>query len=515
MIFGVARRLGLLDPVRVAAGGAGLARWGPTLGAATAGAALRHPNRPAVIDHRGELSYMQLDRKSTAFAGGLADLGLEPGDQLGILCHNHRDFVEAAVGAAKAGLVPVLLNTGFGAPQLDAVLRRESVAALVCDARFAPIVATTGFEATVVTSDGDGELTMHAVRQRRHFAVPRWPRPVAPVLLTSGTTGTPKGARRNTMVDAKGSLGILDRLPVRSGDVFVIAPPLFHAWGLAQLTVAISLGSTIVLSPTFDPAHTVALVADHEATVLVVVPIMLQRILATDDLDTAGLENLRIVASSGSALPGRVAREWMGRVGHNLYNVYGSTEVGQATVATPDDLAAAPGTAGQVIAGTTVRILGDDGRPVPDGEDGHIFVGSSNQFEEYTGGGSKEVIDGLMSSGDIGRFDDRGCLYITGRADDMIVSGGENVFPREVEDLLLGMDGIVDAAVVGVADDDFGQRLAAYVVADQASIDVATVRAFVADSLARHKVPRDVAFLDQLPRTTTGKVLRRRLADGG
>ncbi len=518
MIFGVARRLGLLDPVRVAASGAGLLRWGATLGAATAAAALRHPRRAAVIDHRGELSYLQLDRRSSALAAGLADLGLEPGHHLGILCLNHRDFVEASVAAAKASLVPVMLNTGFAIPQLDAVLSRESVAALVSDERFGPVVEATGFVGPVVTSDGVGDLTLHDLRHRRRFAAPHRPRMLAPVLLTSGTTGTPKGARREAAIDMAAAVGILDRLPVRSGDVFVIAPPLFHAWGLAHLTMAISLASTVVLSPTFDPAQTVAMVIDNDATVLVVVPAMIQRLLGSDDLSTGDLARLRMVASSGSALPGPVAEEWLRRVGPNLYNVYGSTEVGQATVATPEDLAVASGTAGRVIPGTTVKIFDDQGRPVPAGEDGRIFVASSAQFEEYTGGGTKEMIDGLMSSGDIGHFDDNERLFVTGRADDMIVSGGENVFPREVEDFLLTIAGVADAAVVGVDDDKFGQRLVAFVVLGDQSLVESTIRRLVGESLARHKVPREVVFIDELPRTETGKVLRHRLispsADG-
>ena len=518
MIFGVARRLGLLDPVRVAASGAGLLRWGPSLGAATAGAALRHPRRTAVIDHRGELNYLQLDRRSSALATGFADLGLEPGDHLGILCLNHRDFVEASVAAAKASLVPVMLNTGFGAAQLDAVLARESIAALVSDERFGSVVEAAGFKGPVITADGTGELTMHDVRHRRRFSAPRRPRMLAPVLLTSGTTGVPKGARRETAVDMGAAIGILDRLPVRSGDVFVVAPPLFHAWGLAHLTMAISLASTVVLSPTFDPPDTVAMVVDNEATVLAVVPTMIQRLLGSDELTTDGLAVLRIVASSGSALPGPVAEEWMRRVGPNLYNVYGSTEVGQATVATPEDLAVAPGTAGRVIPGTTVRILDDEGRPLPTGEDGRIFVANSAQFEEYTGGGTKEMIGGLMSSGDVGHFDHNERLFVTGRADDMIVSGGENVFPREVEDFLLTIAGIADAAVVGVDDDEFGQRLVGFVVLDDRTLDESTIRQVVGESLARHKVPREVVFIDELPRTETGKVLRHRLvsptADG-
>ncbi len=513
MILGVARRLGFLDPVRVAASGAGFARWGATLGAAVAGAALRHPRRAAVIDHRGELDYFKLDRRSTALAGGLGELGLEAGDELGILCRNHRDFVEALVAASKASLVPVLLNTGFAPPQLDAVLEREGVSVLVSDSEFSSLVDESGFGGRLVTADGSGELTMRDVRHSNRRTLPHRPQPIAPVLLTSGTTGTPKGARRPSTVDVGAAMGILDRLPVQSGDVFVIAAPLFHAWGFAQLTLAMSLGSTTVLSSTFDPARTVEMVADNDATVLAVVPVMIQRILAAEGLDLSALGGLRITASSGSALPRSVVEEWMERAGPNLYNLYGSTEVGQATIATPDDLRAAPDTAGRAIPGCTVKIFDDQGLTAPVGEVGRVFVGNSGQFEQYTGGGTKETLDGLMSSGDVGHLDHNGLLFITGRADDMIVSGGENVFPHEVEDLLLTMDGITDAGAVGVDDDEFGQRLAVFVVAGGQAIDAAAVKKMVGASLARHKVPRDVHFVDELPRTATGKLLRHRLVE--
>jgi fatty-acyl-CoA synthase len=234
--------------------------------------------------------------------------------------------------------------------------------------------------------------------------------------------------------------------------------------------------------------------------------------LAADSLDPHDLSSLRVVASSGSALPGHLALAWMDRVGDTLYNLYGSTEVGQATIATPEDMRAAPGTAGRVIPGSIVAILDAAGNDVPTGSEGEIVVGNDAQFTEYTGGGTKARVRGLMSSGDVGHFDEDGRLFVTGRADDMIVSGGENVFPGEVEDVIAAEPDVVDAAVVGVPDPDFGQRLAAFVVTRPGSdLDADAIRKLVAGRLARHKVPRDVTFVAELPRTTTGKLLRREL----
>jgi fatty-acyl-CoA synthase len=200
--------------------------------------------------------------------------------------------------------------------------------------------------------------------------------------------------------------------------------------------------------------------------------------------------------------------------GENLFNLYGSTEVAWATIATPEDMRAAPGTAGRPPRGTVIRIVDEDGNDVPQGETGRIFIGNQLAFEGYTGGGDKEHLGDLLSSGDVGHFDEDGRLFIDGRDDEMIVSGGENVFPREVEDLLTDYDGVVEAAAIGVDDDEFGQRLRAFVVKNEsAELSEDELKNHVKSNLARYKVPREIVFVDELPRNATGKVLKRELAD--
>jgi fatty-acyl-CoA synthase len=241
---------------------------------------------------------------------------------------------------------------------------------------------------------------------------------------------------------------------------------------------------------------------------------MLQRMLELPDdvLARYDLSALRVIAASGSALPGELAVRVMDRFGDVLYNLYGSTEVAWATIATPADLRAAPGTAGRPPRGTAVRIVDDAGREVPQGATGRIFVGNEMVFEGYTGGGGKEVVDGLLATGDVGHLDAAGRLFVDGRDDEMIVSGGENVFPREVEDVLADHPAVQEVAVVGVPDQRFGQRLAAFVVpADGHEPDADALKAHVKRTLAGYKVPRDVVFLAELPRNATGKVLKREL----
>jgi fatty-acyl-CoA synthase len=292
---------------------------------------------------------------------------------------------------------------------------------------------------------------------------------------------------------------------------------MFHSWGFAHFTLGMALSSTLVMRRKFDPEDTLSAMAQHRCTALVLVPVMLQRILElpAETIDRYDLRALRVIAASGSTLPGELALQVMDRFGDVLYNLYGSTEVAWATIATPEDLRAAPGTAGRPPRGTTVRLFDEDGNEVAQGETGRIFVANDLAFEGYTGGGNKDAIEGLLSSGDVGHFDAGGRLFIDGRDDDMIVSGGENVFPGEVEELLAGHEAVAEAAVFGVDDDQFGQRLKAVIVTrDDKELTADEVKRYVKSNLAAFKAPRDVEFVAELPRTSTGKVLKRELRDG-
>jgi fatty-acyl-CoA synthase len=280
--------------------------------------------------------------------------------------------------------------------------------------------------------------------------------------------------------------------------------------------LALGLGDTIVVTRRFDPKFALAALEHHRCDALITVPVLLSRLVALGDLELAShdLSALRVIAVSGSALDPALAARTMDLLGDILYNLYGSTEVAYATIATPQDLRAAPGTVGRAPTGTTVRLLDVEGAQVPSGASGRIFVGNSIHFDGYTGGGSKETIAGLMSTGDIGHFDEAGRLFVDGRDDDMVVSGGENVFPQEIEELLATHEQIIEAAVVGVEDPDFGTRLRAYVVREpDADLDSDAVKGFVRANLARYKVPREVVFLAELPRNPAGKVVKRMLPE--
>jgi fatty-acyl-CoA synthase len=304
--------------------------------------------------------------------------------------------------------------------------------------------------------------------------------------------------------------------PFRRDEVTVLPAPLFHGLGYVHSLLALTTGSTLVLRRRFDASRILADVESHKATATIVVPVMLTRIL--DALDAAvvkpDLSSLRIVFVSGSQLGAELATRALRELGPVVYNMYGSTEISYISIAGPCDLSANPSTAGRVVTGVRVRILDEYNREVRQGVVGRIFAGTFFPFEGYTGGGGKVVVDGLMSSGDVGYFDENGLLYVSGRDDEMIVSGGENVFPAEVEDLISGHREVVEAAVMGVEDEEWGQRLRAFVVrADHSTIDEATVKAYVRERLARYKVPRDVVFVDELPRNPAGKIVKRQLGE--
>jgi acyl-coenzyme A synthetase/AMP-(fatty) acid ligase len=223
--------------------------------------------------------------------------------------------------------------------------------------------------------------------------------------------------------------------------------------------------------------------------------------------------SLRITAVSGSALPGDIATRFMDEFGDKLYNVYGSTEASWVSIATPRDLRIHPGAAGRPPRGTTLAVLDDAGIPVPDGVRGHIYAANELMFEGYTSGRPSSMRDGMLDTGDLGHIDENGLLHVDGRADDMVVSGGENLFPREVEDALARLPDVLEVAVIGVPDPEYGQRLAAYIVPRRdARIDAEFVRRYVRDRVARYAVPRDVHFIGMLPRNATGKVVGRWLS---
>ncbi|AOD23853.1 acyl-CoA synthetase [Rhodococcus pyridinivorans] len=495
-------------------------KYGPFAGAVHAQAE-RGLDAVALIDEAGDVTYKELEARSNALVRAWQRAGVEPGSVMGIMARNHRGLVLTMLATAKLGVRLVMMNTGFAPRQLVDVAAREQVSTFVFDSEFAEVAAALPDDVRRYVSWADDEVPGIPTLEQSIEGLDGSSLPAPEVfggfvLLTSGTTGTPKGAPRGR-TSPFASVQFLDRVPLRPGQTMLMAAPAFHGTGVSQFALALALGQTVVMMRRFSPVDTLGLVEQHGAIVLVVVPTMLQRILdlGPEKIAEYDTSSLKIVFSAGSSLSPDVCRRTTEAFGHVLYNLYGSTECAVATVATPDDIRQAPGTAGRPPVTCRVVLFDDDGNRITEPHvPGRIFVSSGLSFAGYTDGRDKERIDGLLSIGDIGHWDENGLLFVNGRDDDMIVSGGENVYPLEVENLLAEREDILDAAVVGVPDPEFGQRLRAFVVpSPDSSRNAEDIKAFVKSNLARYKVPREVVFLDELPRNATGKLLRRVLVE--
>ncbi|MDO0973335.1 long-chain-fatty-acid--CoA ligase FadD2 [Mycolicibacterium frederiksbergense] len=518
--------LRLESPQAMAAMLADIRRWGE-FGMIPALNARRHPDRVAIIDDDGEMTFGELDRAAHAVANGLRAKGVKGGDGVALLIRNHRWFLVGVYGAARVGARIILLNSEFSGPQIKEVSEREGAQVIIYDDEYTAAVSQADpalgkFRALPTNPDSeepsgstDDTLADLIARSSKQPA-PKVTKHSSVIILTSGTTGTPKGANRSTPPSLAPIGGVLSHVPFKGGEVTSLPAPMFHALGFLHATIAMMLGTTLVLRRRFKPATVFADIEKHKVTAIVVVPVMLSRML--DELDKMSpkpnLSSLRIVFVSGSQLGAELAGRALRELGPIIYNLYGSTEIAFATIARPKDLSINPATVGPPVKGITVKILDDNGGEVAQGDVGRIFVRNTFPFQGYTGGGGKQIIDGMLSSGDVGYFDEHGLLYVSGRDDEMIVCGGENVFPAEVEDLISGHPEVIEATALGVEDKEWGHRLRAFVVkVEGASVDEDVIKAYVKDNLARYKVPREVIFLDELPRNPTGKILKRELRE--
>jgi acyl-CoA synthetase (AMP-forming)/AMP-acid ligase II len=520
-LIGTMRRAGLIAPmrpdryVRIAAA---MRREGMGMTSGFASAAQRCPDSPGLIDERGGLTWRALDERCNALAAALQGLPSGQPRVIGIMCRNHRGFVEALVAADRIGSDILLLNTSFAGPALADVVTREGVDAVIYDEEFTATVerALAGAPDAiriVAWTDAEHERNVEGMIAAHTGAQPkRTGRKGKMILLTSGTTGTPKGAKQSGGNAGIGTLkAILDRTPWRAEEPIVIVAPMFHAWGFSQLLLAASFACPVITRRKFDPEATLDLIDRHRATGLVVVPVMFDRImdLPPEVRRRYSGRSLRFAAASGSRMRPDVVTAFMDAFGDVIYNNYNATEAGMIATATPADLRAAPDTAGRPAGGTEIRILDPDFNELPAGEVGGIYVRNNTQFDGYTSGTSKDFHAGFMSSGDVGYLDSAGRLFVVGRDDEMIVSGGENVYPIEVEKTLAEHPDVAEAAVIGVDDEQYGQRLAAFVVLEAgagATPDI--LKQHVRENLANYKVPREITVLDELPRGSTGKILR-------
>jgi acyl-CoA synthetase (AMP-forming)/AMP-acid ligase II len=497
---------------------------GPSLGLVSQmhGFALR--DKPAVHDRNGTLTWGELDTRSNQAAHALWASGLRGSDRVATLLRNGRESLEVALGAQKFGIIACPLNTWAKPKELKATVSASDPSIMIYDTAHADQIKECVPEDIPLVFVGDESKALKGSIDYEQLLADQPTQPPSPftrdagspkvIIHTSGTTGSPKGAARNASAAGVGALtNLLQVVPYRRDDVVFCPAPLFHSFGLATVTFAAVLGATLVLPEKFDPEGSLAMIEKHRATAASFVPVMIKRIVNLDDEVKAryNLATLRVVMASGSAMGEELRKAATKVFGEVLYDLYGSTEAGWVAIARPEDIASHPKSVGKPVPGIEVEIFDKEGNKVEQGDTGEIHVRSEILFEGYTSGDDETADrDGFMSIGDLGHLDDENYLYVEGRADDMVVVGGENIYPAEIEEVIGSISGVDDVAVFGVEDEEYGQVLCAFVVGS-ASEDA--VKKACKSELASYKVPRRVEKVKELPRTSTGKVVKRELVE--
>ena len=487
------------------------------------------PDALALVDDRLRLTYGELDRRIDRLATRLVRrYGMRRGESAIAVLHNRPEFVETQAALARIGARAVSASWRSTPTELAYLVKHSEARVLFIESELAgvfaehrsefpslPIENVLAVGGTYAGLTAYDEVVTHGPLERMDADS----EDAAVVIYTSGTTGKPKGAVRKFGRDGYlAYIQLLDELPVRVGDRHLAVCPLYHSTAFAFATITYMLGGTVFVERKFDAETALRRISEERITTTAMVPTMLNRILALpqDTRRRYDLRTLKAIFTAGAPLSGALARETITELGHVLYNIYGSTETGLNTLATPDELIRSPGTIGHAVAGNAIRLLDDDGRVVPHGATGELFVKNS-LLVSYHGDDDatrRSMKDGYFSVGDLAHQDQNGLFHIDGRKRDMIISGGINVYPAEVEETLHLHPAVAEAAVVGVADPDLGERVRAFVSLRAGErTEPADIVRFCRDRLSGAKVPKEVRILPELPKNPTGKILKRELRD--
>jgi fatty-acyl-CoA synthase len=491
------------------------------------------PDRLGVVMGDVAWTFRELDERIDRIARGLRRRGVRRGTSLLVMLKNRPEFLLVSAACARLGAAAVAVSWRSRPDELAYLVNHSGARALVVEAALLDVVdeASRAFEDPVVARNvyavGPGARAgafatpfddLYAERGR-YDAETGADDEAAVVVYTSGTTGKPKGAVRKFPKETlAGAVRFLLETPLRTADVHLVACPMYHSTAFGFLSLSHITGATAVLLEEWKPEAFLAAVARHRVTTTAVVPTMLHRVLALPPEVRAAHDarSLRVVFSGGAPLSGTLATSFMDAYGDVLYNFYGATETGLVTLGKPADLRAAPGTIGHALPGNEVLLLDEAGRPVAPGAVGELYVRNKMLVAGYhrdAAATAQSMRDEYFSVGDLARRDADGRYFIEGRKRDMIISGGVNVYPVEIECALEAHPDVAEAAVVGVPDEEWGERVRAYVVArDGATLDHGELTAWLRGALSGAKVPRELVTLAALPRNPTGKVLKRELA---
>ena len=498
-----------------------LARYHFTLARELEQAYATCPDRIALIDDDGALTYRQFRDQARTIARWLQSLGL--GEiHMGIMARNGRGILLPMAAKGYVGATMYLLNVGSSPEQLAGSIAENDMNVLFVDDEFLDRVPRDYPGLTIVVAHdsrgGHEDLTTDKIvrnpRAVADHALPAFPKHGDIVLMSSGTTGIPKGVVRPEPKLPFVVAGVLENVPIHADMRTQMTASMFHTWGWSMTNICIAARHTIITQRVFDAENCLRQIEKYKATALVSSPIFYKQMMQVPGQEKYDTSSLELLASSGHALTPEIVKQTIQRFGPILCNIYGSTELTLAAGASAAEIAADPTISGRVASGTRLKILDEQGREVPRGEVGRIYLNNSTSLTGYTNPDIPiERARDLIAIGDLGFIDEDSYLHVLGRADDMIIVGGENVHPKSVEEVLEPMPGVHDLAARGVDDEVTFKRIAVWIVREDSpageSLSAESVRQWVRDNLADHSVPRDVHFVDQLPRNATGKVMAR------
>lgn len=480
------------------------------------------PDGVAIRFHEDALTWKELDDRVARAAGGLIAEGVEPGDRVGILLRNHPAFIETVLAVARIGAAFVPLNVMLTPPELSFIVEHSGVGLLVTDESFVDRLE----KMTVLPEDdrifyvgevpggarGYDELLDHDPAPWRHEVQPD---DALAICYTSGTTGLPKGAvLTHRSVEAMGSSTIAVN-GLNPEDRGLLSLPLaFTGSIIAVVMPLLKAGANLRLMPKFDAVECLDYIEADRISFIIGVPTMFDRMLRSEGFDDRDLSSLRVVRIGGANIPPSLVQEFVQR-GIEMVGAYGLTESGAFNLQLPPDQALSKlGSSGKPLLGQQTKVVRADGSPASVDEVGEILIRGDVVMKEYLNdpeATKRTLVDGWLHSGDLARVDEDGFFWIVDRAKDMLISGGLNVYPSEIEHVLRRFDGVVDVAVVGVPDEKWGEVPKAFIVASGKGLDEEALLAFARLSLAEYKVPKHFEFLDDLPKTMSGKVLKREL----
>ncbi len=482
------------------------------------------PDKLAVVDtiQGRRVTYREMEERANRLANALVALGVGRGGRVALMMRNCLEYMEIQWAVTRLGAFAVQIGYRLKAPEVAYILGNSEPAIFFCQPGEEPIareaVAESGYTRPLVVLGPAYEELVASGDPRS------WPKAAGPsaegsggvMIYTSGTTGRPKGAARDFRKAIHEPVAdLLRQLGVHHDDRHLCVCPLYHSAAPAFVAFTVVVGGTIVLAEHFEPDHVLDLIERERITSAFMVPTMLGRLAAAQEARRRDTSSLHFLASGAAPLPTETARRIEAAFGPVLYNFYGATETGLVTLALPGEHTARPGTIGRALSGNEIRLLGEDGKEVAPGEVGELYARNSMLVAGYHRDASatdKAMKDGFFSVGDMARVDADGYYYLADRKTDMVISGGVNIYPLEIEQRLHEHPAVLEAAVVGVPDDEWGESLRAFVVrrpGEEVSPD--ELRAFCKLTLANFKCPKTIEFIDTLPRNPTGKVLKREL----